>query len=85
MDALIVVAASFGLICSVGFVVIRSSSENMRKVAAWLISAAQAKDELRRAKQGIEIERRIRQQDLESRLLPQRQSVEVDVIVEERT
>jgi len=50
-------------------VVITCAPENRRRLAAWLLASAQAEDEIRRAKLGIEVERRIRQQDLESRFL----------------
>ena len=53
----------------VAFVIVSCAPENRRKLAAWLLSTAQAEDEIRRAKMAIEVERRIRQQDLESRFL----------------
>jgi hypothetical protein len=84
MDTLILISVVISLTSICAMVVIGGSSDNMRKMAAWLIAAAQAKDEIRRAKLGIETERRIRQQDLEDRLTPRRNEESLELALQER-
>jgi len=73
LETVVAVETMALLFVAVAVVIVSCASENRRKLAAWLLSAAQAEDEIRRAKMGIEVERRIRQQDLESRFLKSRQ------------
>jgi hypothetical protein len=69
LETVVAVETMALLFVAVAIVIISCASENRRKLAAWLLSSAQAEDEIRRAKMGIEVERRIRQQDLEARFL----------------
>jgi hypothetical protein len=53
--------------CVAGLMVVLCSSENRRRLAAWLLASAQANDEIRAAKLAIMAEAKIRRADLEQR------------------
>lgn len=70
MEALLLVSLMANFFAGGAFIVVRCSPYNMRILACYLMTKSRAIMEIRRAKAGIEIERRISAQDMEKVVLP---------------